>query len=302
MKILLLCLVTVLLSGWADGQSSLAPLPPVIRTLLDQKFPDYPAEGFPGGRLADVSARESQWLKNNGFNAAHPAFVTGDFDGNGKEDYAVLVWYGTDEVEKRILPNAFVVALLGQDIGYKLVDLHPGGCGECYKFLTVGRKGETRYDSLTGKSFVYQRDTLEAWGFDNEGHAFTYLIKERYGWIEITRFLASDTILGQLNAAVLQAWPTGYRGKTFTGVVMSHYDEYGLHLESDAPSNTMQARLKPGLTVKLKDGTTHQVKPSDIPLGKVITINYTEKESKDAQGNKVKLREIVGIRFPAVGK
>ena len=138
MKILLLCVVAFLLSGQANGQTALAPLPPAIRTLLDQKFPAYPAEGFPGGRLAEISARESQWLKDNGLNAAHPAFVTGAFDSNGKKDYAVLIWYGDK--------NAFVMALLGQDNGYKLVDLHPGGCGECYKFLTVGRKGEMRYD------------------------------------------------------------------------------------------------------------------------------------------------------------
>ena len=295
MKILLLCVVAFLLSGQANGQTAIAQLPPAIRTLLDQKFPAYPAQGFPGGRLADFSARESQWLKDNGLNAAHPAFVTGDFDSNGKEDYGVLVWYGDQ--------NAFVVALLGQDIGYKLVDLHPGGCGECYKFLTVGRKGETRYDSLTGKSFVYQRDTLESWGFDNEGHAFTNLIKETYGWINIMRFLASDTILGQLNAAALQAWPAGYRGKIFTGMITFNHDggKY-LILESGKSRNTILARPQPGLSVKLTDGTTHQVKHSDIPLGKVITIYYTEKESKDAQGSKVKIREIVGIRFPATEK
>ncbi len=301
MKILWLCVITFLLSGGANGQSSLAPLPPVIRTLLDQKFPAYPTEGFPGGRLADVSARDLQWLKNNGLNAAHPASVTGDFDGNGKEDYAVLVWYGTAEDQNKIAPNTFVVALLGQNSGYKLVELNPGGCSDCYKFLTIGRKGETRYEWQTGKSFVYQHDTLEAWRLDNEGRAYTKLANETDWGMDIMRFLASNTILGQLNAAALQAWPKDYRGKTFTGTVTSNDDEYGLYLEGVTPRNRIRAYLKPGQTVKLKDGTTRELKISDISH-KRITIYYTEKESKDAQGNKVKIREIVGIRFPATDK
>ncbi len=299
MKILMLCLVTVLLSGWADGQTSLAPLPPAIIALLDQKFPAYPAEGFPGGRVADVSARELQWLKNNGFNAAHPAFVTGDFDGNGKEDYAVLVWYGTDQIGKQIFPNAFVVALLGQDSGYNLMELNPGGCGECYKFLTVGRKGETRYVWQTGKRFVYQRDSLEGWGFDNGvGRAFTNLANETEWGIEISRFPDSDTVLAQFSATTPQVRPADYRGKSATGIVTSNDEAEGLHL--NAHRYTVVARLKPGMTVKLKDGITRELKLSDIPRGKLITIYYTEKESTDAQGNRI--NEIFWIKFPAAGK
>ena len=79
------------------------------------------------------------------------------------------------------------MALLGQESGYKLVELNPGGCGECYKFLTVGRKGEKRYEWRTGKRFVYQRDTVEAWGFDNAGRAFTRLANKTYGGIDMRR-------------------------------------------------------------------------------------------------------------------
>ena len=56
------------------------------------------------------------------------------------------------------------------------------------------------------------------------------------------------------------------------------------------------------MIVKLKDGTTREFKPADIPIRKLITIYYTEKESTGAQGNKTKIKEILWIKFPTAGK
>ncbi len=193
MKFLFALMLNLLLSAWAHPQTSVELLPAAVTALLNQKYPGAPAEHFPGWKLAEINARESQWLKNNGLNAAHPAFITGNFDGNGSADYAILLWYGTAETRQRVSPNVFVVALLGQKGGYKLLELNPGGCDECYRFLTVGRKGKSRYEAQTGKRFVYQRDTPEAWVVANAGRAFTNLVNETYGGKDITRVPAKKT-------------------------------------------------------------------------------------------------------------
>ncbi len=197
MKISLLIALSLLLSVSANSQGGSKQLPPMIVSMLDHKYPGSAAEHFPGWKLAEVSERELQQLRDKRLNAAHPAFIIGDFDGNGFEDYAVLIWYGDmlGKNEKVASPLSHLIAFLGQNKGYKMIELNHGifwperidPQAKGYKFLTLGKKGETRYDWDTGKRITYVRDIVEAWVNVNGGAAYNELENESYGSIAIRR-------------------------------------------------------------------------------------------------------------------
>lgn len=167
-------------------------LPEPILALLKQKYPGSPRENFPGWKLAEVDDTSLQGWKTIQPNAAHPAVVQGDFDSNGANDYAVLIWYGQtfhNNDKKPPTPNAVVVAFLGQADGYKLLELNGAGMNWPefvdrtsfgYRFLTVAKKGTRRFDWESGKPLTYSHDTLEAWVTQNGGSAFRDLAGEAY--------------------------------------------------------------------------------------------------------------------------
>lgn len=197
MRILLLLCFSLMLSVVGDLQDNSEQLPPTIVSMLNLKFPGSATERFPGWKLAEVSERENRWLIDNKLNANHPAFVTGDIDGNGVDDYAVLISYGKmlSNNEKEDSPVSHLIAFLGQNQGYRMIELNRGiywperidPQAKGYRFLTLGKKGETRYDWDTGKRITYVRDTVEAWVSIAGGAAYNDLANKSYGSVAIRR-------------------------------------------------------------------------------------------------------------------
>ena len=166
MKILLsifICLVIPILSL---GQEPLLEIPSDIKINLDRKFP--------GWKFAEVDEFVRSFLKERVSVNARPEIITGDFDGNGKADYAVLIKHGKalDESGKVVGENVYAVAFLKKRNGYRLYVLNAdGGAPE---YLTLGRKGEQSYDWEASKKFTYTNDSIEGWIFEKAGWTYVY--------------------------------------------------------------------------------------------------------------------------------
>src|SRR5438105_10161058 len=105
-------------------------LPHAIKVLLDKSFAGWQ---FPG-----VSEDDCQSVKTWGGNEAFAQMIQGDFDGDGRVDYAVLIEYGSI-IDRGIAigPRTYVVAFLREQDKYKMkiVTREGGGC------LQIMRKG-----------------------------------------------------------------------------------------------------------------------------------------------------------------
>ena len=97
-------------------------------------------------------------------------------------------------------------------------------------------------------------------------------------------------------------YPLGYQGDTFTGTVTAADDaSRTITLTYTNPKSnkteTLTASIEEGYTAHWKDGTIHEVKPSDIPIGSHLKVYYMTIEHK-VDGKKVKtitIFEIAGV-------
>jgi hypothetical protein len=89
-------------------------------------------------------------------------------------------------------------------------------------------------------------------------------------------------------------YPMGFNGDTWTGVVSSTNDEtreITLTYTKHDKTQTFVGVLKEGYMLKLKDGTPHAVKVSEIPMGMRLKVYYMPRERK-VDGRKVRYNEI----------
>jgi hypothetical protein len=105
--------------------------------------------------------------------------------------------------------------------------------------------------------------------------------------------------LGQHGRANSGYYSPDYFGDTFTGEVTAVDDstrEITLTYEDTkhARAETFVGVLNEGYTLKLKDGTTHELKPSILRVGGHLKVYYTTKIRK-AEGRKVKVNTIIII-------
>jgi hypothetical protein len=148
------------------GQESSIEIPSEIKSMLDKKFP--------GWKFAEVDEYVRSFLRERVSANARPEIIPGDFDGNEKADYAVLIKHGKmfDESGKVIGENVYVVAFLKKRNDYRLYVLNAdGGAPE---YLTLGRKGEQSYDHKADKKFTYANDSIEGWIFEKAGWTYVY--------------------------------------------------------------------------------------------------------------------------------
>ncbi len=148
------------------GQEPSLEIPSEIRSMLDKKFP--------GWKSPEVDQYVLSFLRERVSANARPEIITGDFDGNGKADHAVVIKHGNalDESGKVIGKNVYAVAFLKRRNGYKLFVLK--GDGGATEYLTLGKKGTESYDHEAGKKFTYENDSIEGWIFEKAGWAYVY--------------------------------------------------------------------------------------------------------------------------------
>ncbi len=148
MKNVLLWIVCFLLpSNLCLSQEPSGKLPQAIRSTLDRRLP--------GWKFAEVMDDIRHFLREHVSPNAQPELIIGDFDGDGQQDYALLVAHGK---EVRLL------AFLNRGAKYKLYEL-----GEPGEYLTLGRKGTDGFDFHADKKFKYANDAIEVWIFEKAG-------------------------------------------------------------------------------------------------------------------------------------
>ena len=148
------------------GQEPSIEIPSEIKSMLDKKFP--------GWKFAEADEFVRSFLKERVSANARPEIITGDFDGNEKADYAVLIKHGKalDESGRVIGENVHVIAFLKKRNRYKLYVLNADG--DAPEYLTLGRKGEQSYDHKADKKFTYPNDSIEGWIFEKAGWTYVY--------------------------------------------------------------------------------------------------------------------------------
>jgi hypothetical protein len=121
-------------------------IPAAIRTILDQRHT--------GWRVAGVSPEVRIALGQK--LGLTPNVVSGDFDGNGRVDYAMLVEYpDTDGPDTRFTHFVDAFAFLGNGAGFALIplrDRRPGPNPDL--FLTLQPRGTQGFDFEANARFV----------------------------------------------------------------------------------------------------------------------------------------------------
>lgn len=98
-------------------------------------------------------------------------------------------------------------------------------------------------------------------------------------------FSAAPVYPAQYGTAENGYYPQGYHGTIFTGTVTStNNDTREVSLSFTDPKNgktqTFIGVLEEGYSVKLKDGSLHELEPSDIKPGAQIKVYYLPKIKK----------------------
>jgi hypothetical protein len=138
-------------------------LPSTVRAELDNRFS--------GWRFPKVDEGIHRYLRENISADIHPEFISGDFDGNGQLDYAVMIEHGValGEDGNPVGHNTYVVAFLKNGNKLKFYMVHDGG-----EYITLMKKGEKDYDYATDKNFIYKNDAIFSGYFEKAGVSYIY--------------------------------------------------------------------------------------------------------------------------------
>jgi len=118
-----------------------------------------------------------------------------------------------------------------------------------------------------------------------------------------TAILAALTILssaafGQHGTAESGYFPIGYNGDIWTGVIAATNEatrEITLSYTKGQKTETFVGVLEDGYKVKMKDGSLHELRLSEIQLGTRVTVYYMQAERKEG-GKKRKYYKIFRIK------
>lgn len=132
----------ILLFIFAPAKAQKITLPSECVKILDRKFK--------GWKMAQVSKDVAAWFKKAKY-AYTPNLIKGDFDGDAKTDYVVLIHQTIDSQ-----PMNSTIVFLHSAKGYKMFNLE-GGDGD---YLVFEKKGNKAFDHEKNKSFTYKTDAV----------------------------------------------------------------------------------------------------------------------------------------------
>lgn len=138
-------------------------LPPIVRAELDKRFS--------GWQFPKVDEGIHSYFRENVSADTRPEFISGDFDGNGQSDYAVMIEHGValGEDGNPVGHNTYVVAFLknGNKLKFYMVD-------DGDEYIALVKKGEKGYDYETDKNFIYKNDAIFSGYFEKAGVSHIY--------------------------------------------------------------------------------------------------------------------------------
>jgi hypothetical protein len=161
--ILLLCFLSLAAPALCAQREE---LPPDVTLILDTKYP--------GWRFSQVNDDVRQFFKER-FPNAYPNLVKGDFDGNGKTDYAVLIEHTNfDKTGKSFTHVVETLAFLRKGDGYRLYVLEESKPADLELYLNLARRGEEGSDFQTEKKYRYANDSISVSYFEKAGGTYIY--------------------------------------------------------------------------------------------------------------------------------
>lgn len=130
-------------------------LPSAARSALDAKYP--------GWKPGDIAESVQDWFDSAKF-AYKPNLLEGDFDGNGRPDYAA-----------RIVSNGheYIVVLLDRGGKFEAMQLTQDD-PDRYTFLALYKKGDKDFDFEQNKAIIYAHDSIGVFYFEKTILAFTW--------------------------------------------------------------------------------------------------------------------------------
>ena len=148
------------------GAQTMSPVPPAVRSALDRMHPGWRI----GAVGDDVRSTVGSQL------GPSPNVVVGDFDGNSRQDVAVLIEYrNVDEPDKAFTHYVEIIAFLDKGHAYesiRLEDRTPGP--DPGRYLTLQKRGEQGFDFEGNKRFRYPHDSIGVWFFEKAGGTYIY--------------------------------------------------------------------------------------------------------------------------------
>ncbi|MGI8495742.1 MAG: hypothetical protein ACR2L1_10605, partial [Pyrinomonadaceae bacterium] len=126
---------------------------------------------FPGWRFPKIDPEIGKYLREYDPANSHPAFISGDFDGNGQQDYAVFIEHGVSAENANDIPvsvNSELVVFLTRRNKFKLHLLYPA------EYIAFIKKGESGYDYETDKRFTYENDSIFTGFWEKAGSSYVY--------------------------------------------------------------------------------------------------------------------------------
>lgn len=143
----LLCASSV---SWA--QSYPEKLPASVRVMLNRRFS--------GWKFSEVSPQVRQFFREN-MRGPSPVVISGDFDGNGRRDHAVLVQRRT---------RCYLIVFLRRTADYKMyVVKDPNG-----EYLSLARKGSRDYNYNEQKEITYANDAIVTGILEKGGSSYVF--------------------------------------------------------------------------------------------------------------------------------
>lgn len=138
-------------------------LPPKMKVALDRRFP--------GWKYLEVEEEITKFLRQEISRFARPDLISGDFNGDGRADYAALIEQNSStrkrsEAEAR---RSYLVVFLKQRRGFQVHVLDPEGA-----YLCLMKRGQWDYDYEKQSFFTYQTDAIFAGIFEKGGTSHIY--------------------------------------------------------------------------------------------------------------------------------
>lgn len=144
-------------------QTAEISLPQKMKLALDRRFP--------GWKYAEVWEEIRRFLKEEISPFARPDIISGDFNGDARADYAVLI---EQKSSVRKLSEAgarkfYLVVFLKRRMGSQMHILEPEG-----EYLTLIRRGARDYNYEKQSHFTYQNDAIFNGIFEKAGTSYIY--------------------------------------------------------------------------------------------------------------------------------
>jgi hypothetical protein len=159
-----LCFLLLPLTAPSSAQGD--QLPEVISSTLSEKFP--------GWRLSKVSGGVQQFFGER-LPGARPNLIKGDFDGDGRTDYAVLIEHSNfDKAGVAFSHVVETLAFLKRGAGYGLFILQGPAPTNLEMYLNLAKKGESGRVFQTGRKFRYPNDSISVSYFEKAGGTYIF--------------------------------------------------------------------------------------------------------------------------------